>query len=277
MSERNPPYVGVSGVVRQAQQAEVRLGAAWEMRELGRRIAFGVKATHTPQWLNQPNEYGQLWYPVGDIGLRKVLAPSPGSYNVAQMYLKPSVLSEDPSYGPAFVERIRGRAGGYLDAIQFDMLPFDDVDANLRDTLLAVDSMDLIVQCHARAMSQGPKKAVELLKRLSDEIEYVLFDASHGTGKTLDVEALLPFLEAAYSDPDLAGYGTNFGLAGGLDAATVEAALPGVLRRFPEVSWDAEGKLHDRIEDGGDGALNMPRVQQYMSSSIRVLTENSAS
>jgi hypothetical protein len=257
--------------VRRAQQAEIKLEAGWSMRDLGRRIAFGVKATHTPQWLDKPNDYGTQWYPVGDIGMRGVLTPGIGSYNVAQMYLKPDILREAPQYGPTFVEKIQRRAGSYLDAIQFDMLPFDDPDADLRDTLRAVGALDLIVQCHARAMSQGPTRAIEMLKRLSDEIDYVLFDASHGTGKTLDTDALLPFLEAAYNDPDFAAFGTNFGIAGGLDGPTVESALPAVVAQFPEVSWDAEGKLHDKIEDGGDGSLNMHRVHQYMLSSVRVL------
>jgi hypothetical protein len=271
MSERKIPYVGVSGVVNPAQQAEIHLEAGFDMRENGRRIGFGVKATHTPQWLDQPDEFGPKWYPVGSGDFQKALLNMSSSYNIAQMYLDPETLRTDPTYGQRFVEKVMQRGARHLDAIQFDMLPFDKDGADLSGSIAAVGPLDLIVQAHSRIMQNGPQATLEMIKRLTDEIEYVLFDASHGTGKTLDVEALKPFLDAAYNDPDFADFGTNFAIAGGLDAETVAAYLPELVREFPELSWDAEAKLHDRIQDGGDGSLNMPRVHQYMLSSIRAL------
>ena len=83
----------------------------------------------------------------------------------------------------------------------------------------------------------------------------------------------MSFLEAAYSDRDFQAMGTNFGIAGGLHGENVAELLDEVLVDFPEVSWDAEGRLHNKIpSEGGDGSLNLEETKKYLQASIDVLS-----
>lgn len=60
---------------------------------------------------------------------------------VAQMYLDPATIHDDPSYPERFVERVMVRGQDWLTHIQFDMLPFHDrgrrIGANLFSELEA--------------------------------------------------------------------------------------------------------------------------------------------
>ena len=81
----------------------------------------------------------------------------------------------------------------------------------------------------------------------------------------MDPDQLKRFLEAAFGDHDLAG--VSFGVAGGLDATAVQAYIPGILKDFPQISWDAEGKLHQTA----DGRLDMDAAKAYLTASAEAL------
>ena len=133
----------------------------------------------------------------------------------------------------------------------------------------ALAGMTTILQCHEQAMGElKEKKTMKMLGRHADTIDYVLFDASHGTGKTLDVEALDRFLEAAYTTDALGDVG--FAVAGGLDAQTVEEKIPFLLAKYPDLSWDAEGRLHP-LNNVGKRPLQMDIVKKYLQSSANVI------
>ncbi|HET6622454.1 MAG TPA: hypothetical protein VFG56_00790 [Candidatus Saccharimonadales bacterium] len=268
---RNGSYVGVSGLVNREQQRELTDYAG---NTLGNRtdtmLFLGVKAVHKTQWLDIENKYGPSWYPVGEEAFADTL--DVGSDAVAQMYLDPEILAANPQYGTEFIRRVKRRGHHWLNIIQFDLMPYRQNpeafgylihearrEAGLRE-------YKVIVQCHGEAMAEGPKPAIEKLKRLSpDEIDWVLFDASHGKGLEMEPDALRPFLETGLEDPDLAHVG--FGVAGGLDAAAVERYIPELLRDFPEISWDAEGRLH-RTDDG---VLDMQAAKDYLRASGDVI------
>lgn len=275
MSERSAPYVGVSGVVSQEQQRRLIDIAGISGLNQRRRLLLGVKATHKTQYLDTPNKYGTNWYPVGEEAFTNALSGDTiSTYNVAQLYLEQASIKADARYPHEFIRKVAKRGATVLDALQFDMLPYHEnpkLWSHTIDNVRALD-MGVIIQSHAPAMSKGPKKAIEDLVKLSDysSLDFVLFDASHGTGKGMDVDTLRYFLEAGYNDSDLEARGTNFGIAGGLDEETVEIQLPSLLSDFPEVSWDAEGRLHDRA---GDGRLDLQRTRDYLFSSARVLAE----
>lgn len=276
MSERSAPYVGVSGVVSQEQQRRLIDITSMSGLNRRRRLLLGVKATHKTQYLDTANKYGTEWYPVGEGAFTDALSDDTlSTYNVAQLYLEPESIKTDVRYPNEFIRKVAKRGATVLDALQFDMLPYHENPKLWSHTIDNVRFLDMgiIMQSHAAAMSKGPKKAIEDLVRVSDYsgLDFVLFDASHGTGKEMDVDALKQFLEAGYNDPDLEARGTNFGIAGGLDEDAVEIQLPSLLRDFPEVSWDAEGRLHDRI---GDGRLDLKKTRDYLFASSRVLSEN---
>ncbi|HRK40953.1 MAG TPA: hypothetical protein PLN95_02645 [Candidatus Saccharibacteria bacterium] len=269
---RSSPYVGVSGIVNPEQQQELTAFAAEAFRETDTLLMLGVKAVHKTQWLDVENKYGPEWYPIGESAFSGALSGS-GVDSVAQMYLDPEVLAANPDYGRQFIRRIKRRGAAWLNTIQFDMLRYQDApeafsylihEAKRED--VRDDEYNVIVQCHAPAMAEGPRVALEKLKRLSpDEINWILFDASHGTGKEMDVDALKRFIEAAHDDSELDHVG--IGIAGGLDAEGVEKHLPKILRDFPYVSWDAEGRLHQT----SDGSLDMEATKRYISASADVI------
>lgn len=275
MSERAMPYVGVSGVVSKEQQRQlVDVATAVELTP-GRRLLLGVKATHKTQYLDTPNKYGTEWYPVGEGAFTDALSEVTPTYNVAQLYLEPESIRSDSRYPSEFIKKISKRGKRVLDALQFDMLPYHENPQLWSHTIDRVghEAFGVIMQCHAGAMEKGPTQAVEDLVRLSENtpIDFVLFDASHGTGKEMDADTLRYFLEAGYGDPELEARGTNFGIAGGLDESTVESRLPAVLKDFPDISWDAEGRLHPR---DGEGRLDMSKTQAYLGASALVIGQS---
>jgi hypothetical protein len=278
MTERvkQEPYVGVSGVVGPEQhRALAHLAETTDLIH-HRQLLIGIKAVHKTQWLDIDNKYGRQWYPVGDE-LTRVLDPAPDTFNVAQMYLDPKTTIADPDYDRAFTEKVIIRAGAQLDGVQYDMLPYHEAPSAFTDLVKTVKQhgKQLIIQCHGPAMSVGADTAIEDLKRLSPEIDFVLFDASHGTGTQMNPDTLKHFLEVAYADADFSDYGTQVGIAGGLHGNNLRSMLSGILREFPDISWDAEGKLHHSIQDGGNGRLTKDKVQPYLSASVRLLDHHS--
>lgn len=277
--ERCAPYVGISGIVDPVQQS--RYEKAWSEAGLSgvRNLLLGVKAVHNTQWCDVPNKYGSNWYPVGEDAFHRALWPrylsNDDEMGVAQMYLDPATIHDDPSYPERFVERVMVRGQEWLTHIQFDMLPFHEPDSEKWGELIQRirgNGVGVIMQCHQPAMQLGINAALDKLRRLPP-LDYILFDASHGTGKRLSADALLPFLEAAYNDEDLAASGTNFGIAGGLESQVIHDAMPTIIRYFPDISWDAEGRLHDpwQGEATTRGLLNDQAVTDYLHASGKVV------
>jgi phosphoribosylanthranilate isomerase len=292
MNERSQPYVGVSGVVTHKNIQPSGLvvtepQALWlqgyaetaGLFDKDRRLALGVKAVHQTQWDDRPmvrsgREYGEEWYPVGADGVRDIIAQSSRHANtlgVMQMYFDRKKV-HDEGYRNMFMSRTAFRCRKWVDAVQFDSLPWHEDESLFRSLDFArneLAGMTTIVQCHEQAMQNlGVAEIMKVLGRHADSIDYVLFDASHGMGKTLDVEALDVFLESAYASDRLSHAG--FAVAGGLDARTVEELLPYLLAKYADLSWDAEGKLHP-LNNVGKRPLQMDTVKKYLQSSANVI------
>lgn len=292
MSERPQPYVGVSGVVmyeniqpsglvvKEPQALFVQAYAEKAgLFNTDRLLALGVKAVHQTQWdevtmTRGKTTYGEEWYPVGAAGIRDILTPATKhdkSLGVMQMYFDKRMV-HDEGYRDLFMARTAFRSRKWVDAVQFDSYPWHEDERLFRSLDFARNAlagMTTILQCHEYAMDALKEKGTaKMLGRYADVIDYVLFDASHGTGKTMDVEALDRFLETAYENDALDQVG--FGVAGGLDAKTVEEKLPYLLEKYPDLSWDAEGKLHP-INNAGKRPLQMDIVKKYLRSSVTVI------
>lgn len=274
MENRPEPYIGVSGVVNESLQRAIEHIADEAEVRTRRMLALGVKAVHKTQWLDIENKYGNAWYPVGEKGFREALHMSERVMGVAQAYIDTDFVDKT-GYREAFVRRIFERGRRWLGGVQFDMLPWH-TNPVILDYLLKVRQMDgapdrVLLQCHARAMETlGPREATKRLGdyALSGAIDYVLFDASHGRGKRLEPENLRPFLDEAYSSGELARIG--FGVAGGLDAQVVQNDLLPLIAAYPDLSWDAEGKLHPERNDG-TRPLDIASVADYLLASAGVI------
>lgn len=267
------PYIGVSGIVNAEQQAELETCADdLGLYDTGRKLALGVKATHKTQYMDTENKYGADWYPVGEAGISDALTPSEGSLRVAQAYLDINYVG-DEDYRREFMQRLRSRGAKWLQAVQFDMLPWHSNSDMWRFIDEVKDTgLEVLLQVHKHAMEDlGPRDTMLALGRHAHLLDYVLFDSSHGTGKRLNVESLRPFVYAAYSELN-----TNFtgiAIAGGLNSHNVRNDLPQLVSEYPNISWDAEGQLHP-VNENGRRPLDMQTTSHYLDASIRILLQN---
>ncbi len=276
-SERPQPYVGVSGVISPEIQHQLEASAEEVgLFKTGRQLGLGVKAVHTTQWLDVENRYGREWYPVGENEFRGALdgrdhnATSPDTLPVALTYIDSKFVT-DADYRRQFVRRIVERGGPWLQAIQFDLLPWHNDNAMLHflEELSEEYGLTTLLQCHKDAMDElKPKGVARRLGHYVRFIDYILFDSSHGTGKRLDVTSLDHFLEEADSKLDVK---VGLAVAGGLSADVVRDDLPQLLRKYPNLSWDAEGQLHP-IDELGKRPLDMQAAEDYLRASAEVIS-----
>ncbi len=266
-------YVGVSGVVSPDMQSSLEAVAVEvKLHDKARRLALGVKAVHKTQFLDIENKYGADWYPVGQEAFSGALRhdnPNPNTIAVAQTYLAIEHV-DSAEYRQQFLERIIHRGKPWLQAVQFDMLPWHNNTAML-DFLEEVkdNNVQVFLQAHKNAMEElGPRGVVQRLGRHAHLVDYLLFDSSHGTGKRLDVRALEPFIAEAYAELDLSQ--TGIALAGGLNGAIVREDLPELVASYPNLSWDAEGQLHP-VNSDGKRPLDLGVVEEYLCASSEIL------
>lgn len=287
---RPRPYVGVSGVVcrKDVQPSGLVVTEPQQLflegyaqnaglYDTGRMLALGVKATHKTQFEDIENKYGREWYPVGESEFTNALGDKerhPHVFGVAQAYLDVRRV-DDAEHRKQFTRRVAYRGRKFLQAIQFDMLPWhhnDDVFVFM-EKLKENHDLQVILQVHGEAMSElGSGGVVQKLGAHAVNIDYLLFDASHGTGKRLNAHRLDEFLEEAYSSSLLAR--TGFGVAGGLNAKNVREDIPVLLKKYPDLSWDAEGQLHP-VNNLGKRPLQMDETKKYLQASADVLLRRS--
>ena len=240
-----------------------------------RMLALGVKATHMTQFQGRENKYGREWYPVGDelATALRLDRTNPNVLAVAQIYLDKNHVSNS-QYRDVLVGRIVARGQQWLQAIQFDMLPWHRNEGMLRFASDVREDYDVtvILPCYRDIMDElGPKRAIQRLGRYACGIDYVLFDASHGTGQRMNTRQLGDFLQEAYSSTALRH--VNFAVAGGLDAQAVREDLPGLLAKYPDLSWDAEGKLHP-VNNMAKQPLQMDITKAYLQASTDVINQS---
>jgi hypothetical protein len=277
MNERRQPYIGISGIASPDQQHYLQ--AVFEdtgLVESNRRLFLGIKAVHKTQYLDIPNKYGEAWYPVGKEAFSAAVEKSHDltkGANIAQAYLDIDWV-DGPNYRKAFTERIFERGASWIDGIQFDLLPWHtnpDILAFLESIKQKYPDKMILLQCHGEAMNElGPQKTIAKLGQLAEFLDYVLFDSSHGTGKQLDAAKLDPFLHEAHSSELLSL--TGLAIAGGLDASTIQYHLPDILSKYPNISWDAESRLHPKNTDG-QMPLDSYAATKYLLASQRAIID----
>jgi len=275
--ERSRPYVGVSGVTTpEMQDRLVAVSHEAELAAQGRLLALGVKAVHKTQYLDVENQYGADWYPVGAESFTNALRPAQDNdltIGVAQTYLDAEHVG-DAAYRNEFIERIAQRGRPWLQAVQFDMLPWHNDTQMLGFIEKTKTDFDvaILLQCHQFAMEElGPQGVVRRLGHQAAFVDYLLFDSSHGKGVRLDVSKLDAFLDEAHSSSQLDHIG--MAVAGGLNAEAVREDLPSLLRKYPELSWDAEGRLHP-VNNAKKRPLDMETTRAYLRASGDILRDS---
>lgn len=274
MSERPKPYIGVSGIAcPEHQKLAIELFEASGLRKNNKRdLLLGVKALHKCQWLDQPWKRDDQWDVVGEAAFRGALQQDAGSLNVAQAYFDKNLVG-DSQYRDAYLERIYTRGEDWIDGIQYDMLPWHenpDTLTFLHQTKMRHPGTKVLLQCWQGTLERyNPTQLARVLGQHAEALDYILFDTSHGKGVPFDTAGLLPYLEQAYTNENLATVG--IALAGGLGGQETMDQLGAIAAQFPDISWDAESRLHPRRPDGGM-PLDLDTVKRYFDYSATALS-----
>lgn len=116
------------------------------------------------------------------------------------------------------------------------------------------------------AIDRNPFNLVECLKPYEDTCEYVLFDPSGGLGRSFDVDEASEVLSVLVgSRLDMA-----WGVTGGLCAEDVHRLAP-LLDIYPQLSWDAEGRLRIPETD----TLDLSACRRFLGASASLLCSRS--
>lgn len=256
MAER---YVGVSGVGTPGQQSAIESFYADLAISKRRQLLLGVKATTKIQVDETESRKGRNWFPVGDE-LTSALQSSEASQKVLQLYADD--WTDLDGRAIPLIERSLERAASWVDGLQYDLLPWFTEDSSLeliqRYAHGEAVTGPVILQCHGDILrGASPEQVIERLKRVEGYVTHVLFDASEGRGLSLDPDTLSAWIESVeQSDLDI-----GVAVAGGLGSEDTGELLIPVLRRFDDISWDAESKLHR------DNVVDVPTVESYLYES----------
>lgn len=102
----------------------------------------------------------------------------------------------------------------------------------------------IVIQCGQSAleiMDCDPIVVATVADNYQDTCEYLLIDPSGGLGKPLNTLKGLDYLHELNSRLSR----MKFGIAGGLSPATLEDLIGPIVKKFPNTSIDAEGRLRD--------------------------------
>lgn len=126
----------------------------------------------------------------------------------------------------------------------------------------------VVLQCGTEAMREFGNDAANIAKQVMKYeglIDYVLIDPSGGVGKEFDVE----FASECFTYlRDISSIG--FGIAGGLEANNLDRLRP-LLRKFPNFSIDAEGRLRN-----AEDHLDIRKTQDYVTAAMNLYKEYAA-
>lgn len=194
-------------------------------------------------------------------GVADIFTPDPRVLNIVH-HLPGSVGGIAES-----VSNIRGYLGSHVHGFQVNRLVWPEPDA-LRLYQEIVPRARVILQITGgafEAVNRSPAHLIERLKSYRGVITGVLLDASEGEGKIMDPAFLLPFVKAIRQSELRDAIG--IGVAGGLCSETV-GILSAIADIYPNVSIDAEGRLHDAQD-----MLDNDAVRKYLSATEDLFTQ----
>lgn len=112
-------------------------------------------------------------------------------------------------------------------------------------------------------VSHSPEKLAEKVHEYTGLIDYVLLDPSGGTGQPFNPDIARSYLEALSVKTNDFG----LGVAGGLSPTTLDLVEP-LVKDFPDLSIDAEGRLRNEADD----SLNIETARDYVKKSLELFS-----
>lgn len=251
-------YVGITGFTSQGQVNELLKnlpnGFGKTDSQIIRKIMVGMLVSgKTIKGI--PNKWPHR-YPTPDV-IPSIFVDDPRVLNLVHYNTKES------SPNGIFDELclIQETAGKNFHGFQLNMV-WPDPDL-LSDWVQYAQSKSIgntiVLQCGGTALSQVNNSPVELAEKLREYegiIEYALLDPSGGYGRPFDPGSMIAYLKAI-DEAHLPMI--DIGVAGGLNPDNLDDILAPVLKEFPNVSIDAEGKLRTK-----DDHLDMQIAKRYL-------------
>lgn len=243
------PYVGITGFM---SQDEVRSVLDSMLKDSSRLLMVGVLASQKTlrgeknKWPNRYPEVGRI----SEVFVRDRRALNLIHYNTKETESLTEQLVEMTKLG-----------GENLEGFQLNLA------WPSRDAILAYHKICsgkfIVLQIGGKAfemINHSPKELAERVSWYRHVVDDVLLDPSGGYGIPFDTSKARTYLEV------LMGHNLDLGLgvAGGLSPTTLNLVQP-LLSDFPDLSWDAEGKLRDKEDN-----LDIKEAKEYVQQSCNL-------
>lgn len=244
------PYIGVTGFMNQEQVQNVLKNRNIHPSIVGRRLMVGVLvSSKTLQGLE--NKWPMRYPKIKDLGT--IFSSDPSCLNLIHF------SSDDPGNLYDELVKITELVGPHLHGFQLN-IPWPEKEQLVKYKEFYPD-MQFVLQLGVEAFEEKGHDITRVYNAVveyGELIDYVLLDMSGGKGTPLDSERIKNLV----SEFTPLGY-LGVGVAGGLYAGNIKEQLTDIVKRYPDISTDAEGKLQS--ENGG---LNLSEVRQYLEASI---------
>lgn len=251
MAKKTGPYVGVTGFM---SRVEVKEAFKIIPQESQRRLMVGVLMS-SKTLAGQQNKWSSR-YPKKEA-VADIFVDDPRALNLVHY------STDHPETLCSQLREITELASSRIDGFQLNIAwpPVSEIEYYNE----ANPEKFLVLQIGSGAMAQveSMERFTELVGAYLPMIDAILIDMSGGRGEYLDAVKGSEYFRALHDYSAL-----GLGIAGGLGPDTLHALDP-LIREFPDLSVDAEGRL--RIWDPEGGILSLGSMRVYLEDAFPIL------
>jgi hypothetical protein len=223
------PYIGITGFMSRREVEAVFRAMPVSDRLLMVGVLASLKATLRGEQNKWPNRYPKAQ------DIHKIFFRSSRLLNLIHYNTKePETLVEQ-------LDEMSTLGGPNLDGFQLNMA-WPSVRA--LEQYKEDWGGELVLQVGGKAFEMvhhSPQELADKVSGYDHVVDYVLLDPSGGYGVPFDLEKAKAYIEALKTK----NLSVKIGTAGGLSPTTLDP-LRKLLATYPELSWDAEGRLRDK-------------------------------
>lgn len=255
MPKKTGPYIGVTGFTR---QSEIKFALESIPHNGTHRLMVGVlmsSKTLRGEQNKWPNRYPRKEDVAG------IFVDDPRALNLVHY------STDNPTTLVNQLQEIEALAGEAFDGFQLNV-PWPLVE-DIRKYRESSPDTFIVLQIGSHALNSLLEDVIASTAKLvayRDLIDAILIDPSGGKGEPINIEYATAILRLV-SEPSIIG-GLGIGIAGGLGPDTL-FDLDSIVREFPTISIDAEGRLRDAFNED---RINLDRVRIYLEDGLIILS-----